>query len=413
VGIDPPAPSDVVYLEGTEVFRVGDGAVAPCGRFNIDVDRNTTVMSANDWVESERVVHSVAVESFCLDQTEVTLRQYRHCYQRGTCPPPAVTNAGDSSGTGFVRDYWNDEESYGDHPALGITHEGARAYCAFRGGRLPTELEWEYAARGRGQSASIVSDPDLIVGIEGECGDRSGSLALGACATGVHEVGSSSRDVTVDGIYDLYGNAAEWTGDEADQLAYCADDYPDGSPLETVLKLNAADEVYVVPSSSLIADATDECLTIQNNDNESSMSGRCEREFDLCATQACFRDVKDNDVNADVCLESCFKAYDRCVESCMTPGLAILCGRRGEDDAVCRPTPWCVPREDRVASDAHTIPDARRGQTIQYIFRGGHFQVTRACDARPTRRQTTHELGLPQLGFRCAYPIESQRCSAP
>ena len=413
VGIDPPTPTEQIFLAGSESFQLGNRRVAPCERFNIDVERNTTVMSANDWVESERLVHEVAIDDFCMDRTEVTLKQYRHCFLRGTCPPPATTNAGDSSGVGFVRDYWNDEANYGGHPALGITHEGARAYCAFRGGRLPTEVEWEFAARGRGTAASLVSDPDLIIGIEGDCGDRTGSLALGECSTGVQAVGTSSRDVTVDGLHDLYGNAAEWTADEADKLAYCEASFADGTALEEVVRFNQGREVYVLPSSAQLVDEDGMCLEVSDEDSGPVLAGRCEDEFDVCATQNCFRQVRDEQADADVCLESCFNAYEECSKGCLADGVMTLCARRTNDDAVCRPSPWCRPRVNYRASAPHRIPDSRRNQDIKYIYRGGHFQTRKACEARPTRRQTTHELGLPQLGFRCVYEPGTPSCEAP
>lgn len=92
-------------------------------------------------------------------------------------------------------------KGYEDHPVAETTWAGARAYCLWRGSRLPTEVEWEAAARGfEGRPYPWGAEPPTI--------DRvfvSGRTALTA------PVGSHDRGSTPEGVQDLSGSMAEWT----------------------------------------------------------------------------------------------------------------------------------------------------------------------------------------------------------
>jgi formylglycine-generating enzyme required for sulfatase activity len=89
----------------------------------------------------ESPAHPVALSGFWIDQTEVTNGQYQKCEQAGACMPPNGT------GSHFRPTYYGDPE-YTDYPVILVTREQASQYCRWTGGSLPTEAEWEYAARG-------------------------------------------------------------------------------------------------------------------------------------------------------------------------------------------------------------------------------------------------------------------------
>jgi len=89
----------------------------------------------------ERPAHRVALDAFWIDRTEVTNRQYASCVQAGVCDPPLLNSS-------FSRTSYYGDPAYDDFPVLNVLWDMAAGYCAWAQARLPTEAEWEYAARG-------------------------------------------------------------------------------------------------------------------------------------------------------------------------------------------------------------------------------------------------------------------------
>jgi formylglycine-generating enzyme len=83
----------------------------------------------------EQPLHRVYVSGFRIDRSEVSQRAYARCVERGVCAPSRVQDTDARLGLP-------------DHPAAGVTAAEAQRYCGWLGGRLPTEAEWERAARG-------------------------------------------------------------------------------------------------------------------------------------------------------------------------------------------------------------------------------------------------------------------------
>lgn len=176
--------------------------------------------------------------AFYLDPTEVAVAQYRLCT---TCPPanavvvPAESEAffkqiiaassspgdagPDDDGPVDLKAYasaWtpkcNEPRHAEDHPMNCITAAAAEAYCRFRGRRLPTEAEWEFAARGSvGRTYPWGNDAP---GCTRSCYDRNGKC-LDADEGGAEtcSVQLRPKDKTPEGLYDMGGNVAEWTAD--------------------------------------------------------------------------------------------------------------------------------------------------------------------------------------------------------
>ncbi len=134
-------------------------------------------------------VHEAVVAKIWLDEKEVTTEAYGACVSEGKCKPPRVDNP-------FCNAPFPDRK---DHPANCIDHNDATAFCERAGKRLPTETEWEYAARG-GAEQRLYSwgneEPDR----QRACYMHEG----GSCSVGAHPAGAF-------GLYDMTGNVWEWT----------------------------------------------------------------------------------------------------------------------------------------------------------------------------------------------------------
>lgn len=131
------------------------------------------------------------VANFWLDQTEVTVAEYEACVDDGECPPPGTGEGCNGASS--------DRQS---HPINCVNFAQAEAFCRWAEGRLPTEEEWEYAAKG-GSDNRVHPWGDTPP--EGQlCWAR--PLGTGTCAVGTFDRGASR-----DGVLDLAGNVSEWT----------------------------------------------------------------------------------------------------------------------------------------------------------------------------------------------------------
>ncbi len=157
----------------------------------------------------ERPVHQVAVAAFAIDVTEVTLAAYTECVDAKRCTLPDLQSA---------RCNWSHPE-LGQYPINCVNYTQAVAYCTYVGKRLPTEEEWELAARGTDQRVYPWGN-DAFGGEE--CELKGSGLPL--CPVASAPPGRSAF-----GLFDMTGNADEWTSS-----AYCPYDKPGcGDPRRT------------------------------------------------------------------------------------------------------------------------------------------------------------------------------------
>ncbi len=132
--------------------------------------------------------HQVHVLSFWLQQTEVTIAQYQLCVDDQVCSPPSQTN--------------NCKPQVGNRPEMPvacINQTQAQTYCSFRKGRLPTEEEWEFAARGTDGRIYPWGDERPLK-----------KTLVWRRWFGPAVVGST-QDLSFFEIQDMGGNVAEWT----------------------------------------------------------------------------------------------------------------------------------------------------------------------------------------------------------
>ena len=191
--------------EATEAYtsRVSekDGMVLiniPAGEFS---------MGARDGIgdANEHPQHRVYLDSYWIDQTEVTNVMYSKCVSDGACTP--LTN----------QKYYSDIQ-FDNHPVVYVNWFQAKTYCEWAGRRLPTEAEWEKAANGMDGSAYPWGD-----------GAPTTNLAnYNNFVGGTTEVGAYPDGKSFYGVLDLAGNVSEWVADSYSASYYSQS--PDKNP---------------------------------------------------------------------------------------------------------------------------------------------------------------------------------------
>lgn len=185
----------VAVQDGMEMVFV------PAGNFEMGSEPETAGAD-----EDEMPLHKIYLDAFWIDRTEVTNSHYQQCISAGICTPPAQTKF-----------YMN--PAYYDHPIIGVSWDQANVYCGWAGRRLPTEAEWEKAARGT----------------DGRIYPWGNDAPSGDLANFDHKinettaVGNYPQGASPYGVLDLAGNAWEWTAD-----GYSPDYYsnsPSSNPL--------------------------------------------------------------------------------------------------------------------------------------------------------------------------------------
>ncbi len=184
-----------------------DMVFVPGGAFHMGAERGGA---------DERPRHEITLAPYLLDRTEVTVERYQECVNAGGCPEDGFLSNGPAAA------YCN----YGapqreQHPMNCVRWDGAVAFCEWAGRRLPTEAEWERAARGTDERpypwGSEPATCERCV-MKSEAGD-------GCSADRTWEVGSRPHGVSELGIFDLAGNVWEWVQDW-----YAADYYAISPP---------------------------------------------------------------------------------------------------------------------------------------------------------------------------------------
>lgn len=193
------APANQELQPGAERVSAVDGMIQvyiPAGFFQMGgMDPRAS--------EDEKPLHKVDIKAFFMDKVEVTNAMYLRCVQAGVCDPPR------NSKSETRQAYFNTAE-FADYPVVYVTWANAKQYCEWAGRRLPTEAEWEYAARGNTLNTYPWGDekPD---------GTRANFNYMVGDTT---RVGSYPLGASPFGILDMAGNVVEWVNDYYDPGYY-------------------------------------------------------------------------------------------------------------------------------------------------------------------------------------------------
>jgi formylglycine-generating enzyme required for sulfatase activity len=193
----------------------GDMITIPSGSFAM----GSAAVDAN---QNEKPVHDVTVKSFRMDRTEVTVKAYGECVRAGKCSQPDAYV--DKRGDFHIFCNWRHSEGRLDHPANCVDFLQAQAFCAWAGKRLPTEEEWEFAARG-GEDRKFpwgnqAPDQTRLNACGNACMKNlmakrfPSAMPMYATSDGWPEtapVGSFPAGASKHGVLDLAGNVWEWT----------------------------------------------------------------------------------------------------------------------------------------------------------------------------------------------------------
>lgn len=219
----PPAPSSAVVADGTAPSATASSApsAAPVVPALEPRPHEVAVAAGKVWMgcleegdldcdDDELPLREVSVDAFFLDRTEVRVVDYARCVVAGYCSTRRLKGYALDGGSFTRSTKCNWEQPYREkHPINCVSHAEAASYCGWKDSRLPSEAEWERAARGDDRRRYPWGDEhaSCLLTVMTEEGDQGCGKNLSWSA------GMKAKDESPFGARDLAGNVREWVAD--------------------------------------------------------------------------------------------------------------------------------------------------------------------------------------------------------
>jgi formylglycine-generating enzyme required for sulfatase activity len=190
INLPPDASGQDFTLNADISPNPGEMVFIPEGDFQMGCDQSIP----DEWcVNSELPLHNVYLDAYYIDVYEVTNAEYAQCAESGSCNPPSDLSS-------FTRSMYFDNPDYSDYPVIYVSWYDAVDYCAWKDKRLPTEAEWEKAARGDIDTRMYPWGNQMI-----DCFLANAWIVAGGCVGDTTQVGNYPSGTSPYGLLDVSG----------------------------------------------------------------------------------------------------------------------------------------------------------------------------------------------------------------